>query len=418
MRKTAKRFGEEDWRLIRGLLPEGWQAMASQSGAVRRMRGLYDPERLLRALLAHVADGCSLVETALRVQEAGWGQVSAVALFKHLQAAERWLRWIAQRLFQRHHALEASGGRRVLVVDATTVKEAGPTGSLWRVHWLVNLEDLQCEHYELTDVRGGETLRRMPLKRGDIILGDRAYGRGPGVAAALRCGADVLVRVDPHVFPLYSRPQRRLSLLRRLRCLRHGQLGQWEAWTRTAEGQWLQGRLVVVRRSRAATRRAQRHARRRAQRKRQRLSRRTMELAGYVLVWTTLAPQEYPARRVLRLYRLRWQIELVFKRMKSIMGLGQLPKHSDASARAWLHGKLLVVLLLERLWEEAETRTSPQGMLDPKRRSRWRELRLLLRELVVVLVPPMGLSRVLRRWDQIRRRLADPPRRRTRAILS
>jgi hypothetical protein len=56
-----------------------------------------------------------------------------------------------------------------------------------------------------------------------------------------------------------------------------------------------------------------------------------------------------PAEQVLELYRLRWQIELVFKRMKTIVQLGHLPKHDQRSARAWLYGKLLVALLTEKL---------------------------------------------------------------------
>ena len=46
--------------------------------------------------------------------------------------------------------------------------------------------------------------------------------------------------------------------------------------------------------------------------------------------------------------------------MKSILGLGQLPKSTDASARAWIHGKLLVALLIERLLQEADA-VSPWG---------------------------------------------------------
>ena len=53
--------------------------------------------------------------------------------------------------------------------------------------------------------------------------------------------------------------------------------------------------------------------------------------------------------------RLRWQIELVFKRMKSIMGMGHLPKADPNSSRAWLHGKLFVALLVERMIEAAKS---------------------------------------------------------------
>ena len=60
------------------------------------------------------------------------------------------------------------------------------------------------------------------------------------------------------------------------------------------------------------------------------------------------------------MYRLRWQIELVFKRMKSIMTLGQRPKRDPLSAKAWISGKLLVAMMVERLRLEAES-FSPWG---------------------------------------------------------
>ena len=41
---------------------------------------------------------------------------------------------------------------------------------------------------------------------------------------------------------------------------------------------------------------------------------------------------------VLEWYRLRWQVELVFKRFKSLAQLGHVPKYDDDSAKAWLYG--------------------------------------------------------------------------------
>jgi hypothetical protein len=80
----------------------------------------------------------------------------------------------------------------------------------------------------------------------------------------------------------------------------------------------------------------------------------------YVLLWTSAPARRLSKYQVLRRYRCRWQLELVFKRAKSIMGLGQLPKQSDASARAWLNGKLLVAMMVEKLWRHAES-VSPWG---------------------------------------------------------
>ena len=49
------------------------------------------------------------------------------------------------------------------------------------------------------------------------------------------------------------------------------------------------------------------------------------------------------------MYRGRWQIEIAFKRLKSIIGLGHLRKSDVEGAKAWLHRKLLVAFLMEAL---------------------------------------------------------------------
>jgi IS4 transposase len=59
-------------------------------------------------------------------------------------------------------------------------------------------------------------------------------------------------------------------------------------------------------------------------------------------------------------YRLRWQIELEFTRLKSLIELGHLKKHDARAARSWLQGKLLVALLIARMMAHAE-RVSPWG---------------------------------------------------------
>ena len=73
------------------------------------------------------------------------------------------------------------------------------------------------------------------------------------------------------------------------------------------------------------------------------------EFACYVLVFTTLPKQRATTGQVLECYRLRWQIELTFKRLKSIVQLGHVPKHDDRSSRSWLYGKLFVALLSQKL---------------------------------------------------------------------
>jgi len=349
-----------EWRLVVGLLPEGWRQKAWDLRAMRRRRrGIQESETLLRMLLMHLGTSRSLKQTATCVEQAGWGRISAVGLFKRLRSAGEWLAWIARELWDR--PLPSAHGRRVLAVDATVVCEAGKTGSQWRVHWCVNLSSLQCEFFELTDVHGGEKFARYPIRRGDLILGDRGYSNPGGIDYVRQQGGDVLVRVNPMSLPLYNTAGgKKHDVVRLTRGLRVGEVRAWPAWVKGPEDRWHAGRLVAVRRSRAATERELRKLKENAKTAEGPPGKMARILARYVLVWASVSASELGKRQVLRHFRYRWQLELVFKRAKSIMGLGQLPKRSDESSRAWLNGKLLVAMLVDKLWRHAES-LSPWG---------------------------------------------------------
>jgi hypothetical protein len=348
-----------NWAVLRRFLPTGWEEQARLSGALKRSRGVSGAEALLRTLLIHLANGCSLAETSVRARQNGLCAMSSVALFKRLRAAEGWLRWLAQQVRGVNLITAIGAGRRLRAVDATTVSEPGSTGTDWRIHYSVNLGDLQCDFFELTDVKGGETLRRVPIKPRDIIMGDRIYATPPGVAHVMDAQGDIVVRVNRQSLPLFDEDGSSLNILKTVRSLKAGQHREWRTAVQDPAGGWLKGRLIAVKRSAAATRLERRRLKRRANRRQHKVSKESLEAAQYFIIWTSL-PDSFTSSMVLEFYRLRWQVELVFKRMKSIMGLGHLPKADPFSCRAWLHGKLFVALLVERMIEEANS-FSPWG---------------------------------------------------------
>ncbi len=152
-------------------------------------------------------------------------------------------------------------------------------------------------------------------------------------------------------------------MFKRIRSLKVRQAAAWTAWVK-GPSQWYKGRLLVVKRSCVSALRELRRRRRAASRCDRKLGRLGRMMAHYVMIRTSVDAREMPNREVFRVYQVRWQIELVFNRMKSIMGLGLLPKRTDGSSRAWLNGKLFVALLVEKLWRQAE-HFFPWGYSDP-----------------------------------------------------
>ena len=349
---------DEEWALLASLLPKGWQGLARETGAMRRARGaIKSPDVLLQVLLMHVATGLSLQQAAARASVLKLAEVSDVALLKRLRTSEGWLRELARQMFQGSRfasaAPEAPKGRRLRAVDATTVEEPGATGTDWRVHYCITLPDMRCDFYELTSAEGGESYKRLPVQAGDIVLADRGYCHREGVAHVLRQQGDVIVRLNGSIFPLLrERSDEAIDILAHLRRLRGRQPNEWAVRFKAGDELWT-GRLCAVRKSRTAAAAAKLRIQREADKRQRTLRPETLEFAEYVFVFASLPQDVLDTSQVLSLYRARWQIELCFKRFKSLLGLGHLPKRSDASARAWIEGKLLTVLLIERLVHEA-----------------------------------------------------------------
>jgi hypothetical protein len=231
------------------------------------------------------------------------------------------------------------------------IKEPGPTGSHWRIHYSLRLPELACDQLVITSRKGAQTaenLERFPVAAGDLILADRGYCHPAGVVRVRGQGGDIIVRLNSSV-PLFEADDQPFPLLPELRKLPGaGQVGEWEVGMRAGE-QRVEGRLCAVRKSQQAVAAAERQLDRREHKNQIRVRPETREYAHYVMVFTTLRAVELGAAEVLEYYRFRWQIELVFKRLKSLLAVGHLPKHDERSSRAWLYGKLLVALLTQKL---------------------------------------------------------------------
>ena len=354
---------DEDWEVVVSFLPEGWEELARETNALKGLRKDKSPEALLRVLLLHLARGHSLRETVVRARQANLADLSDVALLKRLRKSSEWLRELCAAMFREQGGVSASGGLQFRAFDATTVKEPGQTGSLWRLHYSVRLPSLACDFFKLTATEGAgvaETLAHFPIARGDLVLADRGYSTAAGLDHVASSGGHATVRVNTGSLPLRTRGGETLDLLDRVAGLDEACVPR--AWPAVAVGRGVSvpGRVCAIRKTEEAAAIAQRKAREHAARQGKQVRPATLEFARHVILFTTFPEATFDVHSVLDWYRVRWQVELVFKRFKSLAQLGHLPKHEDDSARAWLHGKLLVALLVEKLVRHAGS-VSPWG---------------------------------------------------------
>lgn len=339
----------DDWEALLCFLPEGWREKAKELGAISRLRNFNDIGDILRVLLLHFSTGHSLRMTATQASLGGIAEISDVGLLKRLKNSGDWLLWMAQQLrasnFVVSDVSDELKGYTFKAVDGTTVEEPGATGTTCRIHYSFDLSKLCCQEAIVSTSKQGEGFINFRVEPNDVFLGDRAYGGVKGVFYVSDNQGYVLTRIK-HRLPLYSGDGERMDLLPKLAELKINEVGTWEAFLKQ-DGRYLKCRICALKKTDEQTEKTVKQLKREASRKGHKLMPRTLEYARYVVVLTTLGSEVVSGEQVMELYRRRWQIELVFKRLKSLLHLGHLKKHDPQAIKAWIHGKLFYATLIE-----------------------------------------------------------------------
>ena len=316
---------EEEWEYVRTLLPLDLEDSSRSAGALLRCRNVPDAAALLRLALAYAVSDLSLKDVAAWASALHLAEITGPGLFYRLREAEGWL-------------------EPVRVVDATVINGPGNKPVQWRAHVLINPATGGFQRVELTDDSGGEKLSRYKIQRGEIVLGDRAYGTARGLYAVREADAHALVRFNPGNLRTCDEQRQRIHLAEKEPLV--PSVGVVEVsvtipvpptstkshktWDSAKAIAWLPARALASR-----TR------------------------SGEV-IWliTTLDATQLPPVQSMVLYRARWQIELLFKRLKSLLHLDTLPSRQGPTAKSWMLARLIAAALAQRL-------VQPSGPLSP-----------------------------------------------------
>ena len=328
---------------------------ARASKAFMRPREIRCAVDLLRLILAYCLGEQGLRAVAAWAAAVGLADVSNPAILYRLRHCGDWLTLLIGQVLAT--AVPDPGkGRLIRLIDATTVCKAGPeartNNRLWRIHAAFDLPIERFGCFELTDEHGGEQLDRLPVVKGEIRIGDRAYAQPARIANVLKRGADVILRAGWRNLRWLDASRKPIDLHKALR--KAGERLDQPIWVACKGGSPLALRLIAARKSRAATEAARRQVRRQGRKSGYTPSQKTLNAASWFILVTSLPVDSYSTEDVLDLYRLRWRIELAFKRLKSLIGLKKPPGTDERSARPWVLAHLLMILLLEPLVDALE----------------------------------------------------------------
>ncbi len=357
----------DDWTLIKELLPYNWNESCETHNVLKGNRKIKDASVLLRILLLHIGKGYSLMETSVRSKLSGLLDISDVGILNALRRSELWLKDMCEALYLEqktvNSALLGNIKKKIRLVDGSVVKEPGKTGSYWRINYSFSFPNFECDYFNLVNAKGkgnGESIASYPVKNDECIIADRNYSRFNQISYVVENGADIIVRANT---VSYDCSGDKINLLSNLRILKEvGDYDEWDVYIKDIKNtKRIKGRICAIRKDEGSTNEAIKKIKDAASRKNKNTRADTFEYAKYVIIFTTFTKEECPTYSILSWYRTRWQIELAFKRLKSITSLGHLPKYSDKSSKAWIYGKLLIALLTEKFIRVANIKknTSP-----------------------------------------------------------
>jgi len=341
-----------NYEKLRSKLPSNLSETASKYGVIKRRRKIQEAPELLVMVMLYATAGLSLRLLSAIASLLGIASVSDEAWRKKLQRCDAWLSHIlndvlpSSRLSKEETVVARN--LQIEIVDATNIMQEGKAGDTVRVHTRYSLPGGNIAEAIVADKHSAESIKHFTIEQGHLYIADKVYGKGDNFAHVISHNAHALFRITPsHVsLSMDLRGKEKLDMAARLTETKQDVL-DIPCFIRTTSGNRVPVRVIASRlpdgKRAKATKRVKRKASK-EQTKNIRTS--TFTYAGWVIVITSLS-SDYSPHDILKLYNLRWQIELLFKRIKQFFKLKRLKAASMKNSR-------VIVLTLLILWAISE----------------------------------------------------------------
>jgi hypothetical protein len=324
------------WPYVSRFLPN-LEESARQCGALKRSRNVPSAEALIRMGMAYAVSDLSFKDVAAWARALEIARISGPGLHYRVKTSERWFERLLTEVLEEEVASEPVG-YRVRLVDATVLTGPGSVGTDWRAHVSLDPDTGRIISVELTDAKGGESFSRFTFEKGEIVLGDQGYTSSRGIYSVVSSGAHLLFRVNPYSLRVCDLQKQRISLLSYIETVGRDEVKQWDvfvpvpaddakkSWSSHKAKAWVRGRILAFK----------------------------TQKGEVIWLFTDLGSEDFSKEAAKKLYRVRWQIELLFKRLKSLLHLDRLPTRKGPTAKSWLLLRFLAAALSQRLLGRTE----------------------------------------------------------------
>lgn len=322
-------------------------ATARRFGAFQRPRKVRDATALLRLAFMYGPAHLSLRGTAAAADDAAIASLSDKGVLGRLRNCGDWLEHLLRCLLQQKQGLSAGGMDGALdlaLVDGSVICAPGSKGTDWRLHARFDPGRGVFADLVLSQGNVGERVDRTSITTGQTMIQDRGYARVRDFSAVLAAKAHFITRIGWRSLRWLGEDGQAVDVLTLLP--QDDQPVEHVVWVK---GITMPLRLVLQRIPPEKADHQRKRVARKASKAGHEIDPRTSVAAGYLMLATSVPAAAQPAEQIVSLYRNRWQVELGFKRLKSIGGIDALPALDPNLARTWLLAHLIAALLTDEI---------------------------------------------------------------------
>ena len=332
------------------IMPKEYEKACYENKAITRKRTIKSPKELLILVIFYLFDNHSLIDVCQFALMRNIGKISDVAFMERFIKCKDWIKWLKEKImpneiinYKKPLELEPYN---VIAVDASDITQKGAVKKLWHLHYAIDLFTLNCHQFKITEQSTGETLKNFEINEKDLIIGDRAYASLSGIEYCLDNGGNFILRIKNKAFNLYDENKEKIILTDWLKKIKKD-VSELTVYIKGSKNNYIKARICAVKKTKEEIIIEEKRLKRNDVRRQIKTSEETKFSHNYIFVITSL-PETISAEKILEFYRLRWQIEILFKRYKSILGMGSIPTKTKEASETWLNGKMLIALLIEK----------------------------------------------------------------------
>ena len=333
-------------------LPQNINQLAAQTNALQRKRGVRSAWDLLKIFFIYSCSDFSFRILACAAHALGISNVSDTAWRKRFSKSTQFLQELLHEMLSdlfRHPADNLPAGiKNVLLVDASIVRQTGIRQNQERIHLCYSLNQNRMMQIKVTDHHTAESLSHFELNAGDLVMADAGYGTARNYIYAQEHRADVILRITPKNFCLYSADGEKVPLVSLLKQAEKNGDEMADVFGFCKYNNKTESvRVIAQKLPREQQEKSQKRRKKKAVKSQRKITEDTLFCAGYIVVITSLGA-EYCGEEILYLYRSRWQVELLFKRFKQSFSITTVKAGSTRYAQSLVLLQLIIWIIAER----------------------------------------------------------------------